>query len=59
MRNGYVYYAQSKEHPSDPFYARVFGDRNRLLNWIAGSEDEFIVFRYDTDDNTCKVIDLR
>lgn len=55
MRDPYVYYAQSKEHPGDPMYALVDTRRYGLAQQLKGREENYFVFAY-SPMGTCKVI---
>jgi hypothetical protein len=57
MRGEFVYYAQSRDRPCDPFYAKVFTSFFDLHEGIAGFEPAYIVFRYSPEGD-CKVIDM-
>jgi hypothetical protein len=54
----YVYYAQSKAHPSDPMYAKVNTRKYLLATELAGHFDEYFVFRFSPHDGSCTVITL-
>lgn len=59
MSNGdYVYYAQSKAHPSDPMYSKAYTRKYDLAMEIAPNTDQYIVFRYSARDGSCKVISV-
>jgi hypothetical protein len=55
MRGGYVYYAQSKAHPSDPMYSKAYARKYDLIAAITARPDDFIVYRY-SPDGRCVVI---
>jgi hypothetical protein len=55
--NPYVYYAQSRAHPGDPFYAKAYTRRYELEAAIRGFEEDYIVFRY-SPWGACKVISI-
>lgn len=57
MSEPYIYFAQSRNHPSDPMYAKAFTGTTALYAALEGFEDEYIVFLY-TPDGGCKVITL-
>lgn len=54
----YVYYAQSREHPGDPMYAKVATELEALLYRIEGFEPHYIVFQFSPSGG-CKAINVQ
>jgi hypothetical protein len=44
-RSTYIYYAQSKRHPSDPAYSAAFTVKHELISWLGSEAHLYQVWR--------------
>jgi hypothetical protein len=44
-RSAYIYYAQHKDHPSDPAYSAAFTVKHELAAWLGERADSYQLWR--------------